>query len=172
MKTYMKKRRDSLIVLQNNRCAYCGKWMPIGTATIDHIIPKSKNGTNSLDNLVVCCYDCNLEKNNDYIVDRLDLIKTNICWDKIKKSIEDTEQKRNNTIKKEVERICQLDQKTKNFIPKTGNELEKKYYKEPKTNVNFVGLKTMLLAIGMKMENLLKLSGLGSRMLHFLIRKN
>lgn len=130
MKTYMKKRRDSLIVLQNNRCAYCGKWMPIGTATIDHIIPKSKNGTNSLDNLVVCCYDCNLEKNNDYIVDRLDLIKTNICWDKIKKSIEDTEQKRSNTIKKEVERICQLDRKTKKAAYKKAKKLYDKRFVE------------------------------------------
>jgi 5-methylcytosine-specific restriction endonuclease McrA len=72
MNRHTKRKKDSLIVIQGNRCAYCGKWMPIGTSTLDHIIPKSKNGTNSLDNLVVCCRDCNLEKDNDYIIDRLD----------------------------------------------------------------------------------------------------
>lgn len=29
------------------------------TATVDHIIPKSRGGTNDLDNLVIACYPCN-----------------------------------------------------------------------------------------------------------------
>ena len=34
--------------------------------TIDHKLPKSKGGTNSLDNLEICCGFCNEEKGNDY----------------------------------------------------------------------------------------------------------
>ena len=30
--------------------------------TIDHVIPLSKNGPNTLENIVVCCYKCNKEK--------------------------------------------------------------------------------------------------------------
>lgn len=172
MNRHTKRKKDSLIVIQGNRCAYCGKWMPIGTSTLDHIIPKSKNGTNSLDNLVVCCRDCNLEKDNDYIIDRLDLIKTHICWDKIKKSIEKSEQERIDIAKKEMERICRLDQRIKNSTLKTGKASEKKYYYAAKTNVNFAEWKTMLLAIGMKMGNLLNLLNWRNRMLHFLMGKN
>ena len=54
-------------------CHYC--WSPLKrftknrrkTLTIDHIVPKSKGGTNSLDNLVLACKKCNQEKDiSDY----------------------------------------------------------------------------------------------------------
>jgi len=44
----------------NYTCHYCG----VKGDTVDHIIPKSKGGEFSEENLVCCCNDCNLEKDN------------------------------------------------------------------------------------------------------------
>lgn len=32
--------------------------------TVDHVVPLAQGGTNDIDNLVLCCRDCNLRKNN------------------------------------------------------------------------------------------------------------
>jgi len=42
-------RRDS------NRCAYCGH----NATTIDHVVPRSRGGQESWENLVACCLKCN-----------------------------------------------------------------------------------------------------------------
>lgn len=53
---------------QKDRCAYCNIWMQIDGAllapvpTIDHIIPRSKGGTNDRSNLCLCCARCNRKK--------------------------------------------------------------------------------------------------------------
>ena len=45
----------------NNECVYCGSKKEL---TIDHVIPRSKVGKNTWDNLVTCCQKCNLKKGN------------------------------------------------------------------------------------------------------------
>lgn len=45
-------------------CQYTGKKIHKSSSTIDHIIPKSKGGTDSWNNLVLCCKDVNLKKSN------------------------------------------------------------------------------------------------------------
>ena len=42
-------RRDA------HRCGYCGK----AASTIDHILPRSRGGADSWENLVACCLRCN-----------------------------------------------------------------------------------------------------------------
>lgn len=44
-------------------CAYCTKDCE-ELSTIDHIVPLSKGGGNTLDNLVMACYRCNQQKGN------------------------------------------------------------------------------------------------------------
>jgi 5-methylcytosine-specific restriction endonuclease McrA len=44
-------------------CQYCGKKMA-NDFTIDHVVPKSRNGSNRWENLVTSCYSCNLKKGN------------------------------------------------------------------------------------------------------------
>lgn len=52
--------RIPILELDKYMCAYCGR----KGDTVDHIIPKSKGGDESDDNLVACCKRCNMEKNN------------------------------------------------------------------------------------------------------------
>lgn len=45
----------------DHECQYCGSKKDL---TIDHIIPRSKGGQDTWENLVACCYKCNLKKGN------------------------------------------------------------------------------------------------------------
>lgn len=42
-------------------CQYCGRK---GNLTIDHVIPKSRGGPESWENLVAACHPCNSKKGN------------------------------------------------------------------------------------------------------------
>lgn len=44
-------------------CAYCTVDCT-EFSTIDHLIPLSKGGGNTLDNMVIACYICNVQKGN------------------------------------------------------------------------------------------------------------
>ncbi|MEO0093783.1 MAG: HNH endonuclease [candidate division WOR-3 bacterium] len=46
----------------NNQCQYCGKTS--GPMTTDHVIPKVLGGTDSWENLVCACVECNTKKGN------------------------------------------------------------------------------------------------------------
>ena len=48
-------------------CAYCGKSLTDNTATIDHILPKSKGGHNVKSNMCCCCSSCNREKGSQQL---------------------------------------------------------------------------------------------------------
>ena len=50
------------IVLQRdgNRCAYCRE--TTDNPHIDHVLPRSRGGTDEVENLVVSCAPCNLSK--------------------------------------------------------------------------------------------------------------
>ncbi|MDE2688549.1 MAG: RNA-guided endonuclease IscB [Chloroflexota bacterium] len=45
------------------RCAYCGN-ARAGRYELDHIVPRSRGGTDRVSNLVVSCHDCNIAKGN------------------------------------------------------------------------------------------------------------
>ena len=42
-------------------CVYCGSKKHL---TLDHVLPKSRGGRNSWNNLVTCCTTCNMKKGN------------------------------------------------------------------------------------------------------------
>ncbi|WP_040166179.1 HNH endonuclease [Microbacterium gorillae] len=42
------------------RCAYCGR----AASTIDHVLPRSRGGADSWENLVACCLRCNNTKSD------------------------------------------------------------------------------------------------------------
>ena len=47
--------RRGVLRRDGHRCAYCGK----SAATIDHVLPRSRGGAGSWENLVACCLRCN-----------------------------------------------------------------------------------------------------------------
>ena len=59
--SFTAKEWKDLIVKHNNKCYYCGC---TGKLTIDHFIPLSKGGTNSINNIVPACGVCNTLKGN------------------------------------------------------------------------------------------------------------
>jgi len=54
------KMRFQVFARDKFRCQYCGRGIGDGVKLeVDHIIPKSKNGQNGLDNYTTACSDCN-----------------------------------------------------------------------------------------------------------------
>jgi len=54
--------RNYLLEKWNHRCVYCKKTnIPL---EIDHIVPRSRSGTDRVDNLTIACKNCNLKKSN------------------------------------------------------------------------------------------------------------
>ncbi|AXL13868.1 HNH endonuclease [Microbacterium foliorum] len=47
--------RRGVLRRDNHRCGYCGK----AASTIDHVMPRSRGGADSWENLVACCLRCN-----------------------------------------------------------------------------------------------------------------
>jgi 5-methylcytosine-specific restriction endonuclease McrA len=54
-----------LILLRDQYlCGYCNRQLSNRTATIDHILPKSRGGKNEFSNCVTSCAPCNRKKDN------------------------------------------------------------------------------------------------------------
>jgi len=49
---------------KTSTCYYCQKRVSVDKIHFDHIIPLSKGGSHSVENLCVACATCNLKKNN------------------------------------------------------------------------------------------------------------
>lgn len=56
--------RKNILLRDRNTCQYCGKILATGELTLDHVIPRSRNGASSWENLVACCHSCNRRKGN------------------------------------------------------------------------------------------------------------
>lgn len=56
--------RRNLLIRDNSCCQYCGKRPGHAGLTLDHILPRSRGGRSSWQNLVVCCGPCNRKKAN------------------------------------------------------------------------------------------------------------
>lgn len=61
--------KQNIFIRDEFNCQYCGIKLTHKTATIDHIIPKSKGGKNSWLNTVCSCISCNTVKANKNLED-------------------------------------------------------------------------------------------------------
>lgn len=70
LKNYVnRKLKDNVFPVKNNvfirdnyTCAYCNTNLEQKDCTVDHIIPKSKGGKSTWNNMVTCCKKCNTIK--------------------------------------------------------------------------------------------------------------
>jgi 5-methylcytosine-specific restriction endonuclease McrA len=59
-----KPNRKNIFIRDKGKCQYCDEKLSYSLSTIDHIIPRSKGGKNTWNNLVLCCGPCNIKKGN------------------------------------------------------------------------------------------------------------
>jgi len=77
-----KKTRFEVFKRDGFRCVYCGKSPPEIILECDHVEPKSKGGTDDINNLVTACFDCNrgkrdipLDKIPNQLTENLEILK-------------------------------------------------------------------------------------------------
>lgn len=56
--------RKNILMRDKYTCQYCHKCPPAVELTLDHVIPRSRHGESTWENLVACCHSCNNRKGN------------------------------------------------------------------------------------------------------------
>ena len=56
--------RKNILMRDRYTCQYCLRIMPSSELTLDHVIPRSRSGETTWENLVACCHPCNNRKGN------------------------------------------------------------------------------------------------------------
>jgi 5-methylcytosine-specific restriction endonuclease McrA len=56
--------RKNILLRDRNTCQYCGVVLHAGELTLDHVVPRSRGGLSTWENLVACCHPCNRRKGN------------------------------------------------------------------------------------------------------------
>ena len=56
--------RRNLFARDENKCQYCRKLFEMNELTYDHVVPRSKGGRTTWENIVSACYLCNRRKAN------------------------------------------------------------------------------------------------------------
>ena len=54
--------RSNILIRDKNQCQYCANYFIPEHLTLDHVIPKSRGGKNTWENLVAACKKCNQKK--------------------------------------------------------------------------------------------------------------
>jgi len=56
--------RRGVLKRDNFACQYCGRMQPSSDLTLDHVLPRSRGGKNTWENVVAACKPCNHRKGN------------------------------------------------------------------------------------------------------------
>lgn len=76
---YKKEAHDSMYEEQSGICNGCDQYLRKVNLTIDHIIPRDKEGTHDIDNLQLLCYRCNNWKRTGTMIELVQkLYNTNV----------------------------------------------------------------------------------------------
>lgn len=63
----LRPTRANIMLRDNDTCQYCGKHSR--ELTLDHVIPRSRGGQGTWENLVACCKVCNGKKGSRHLKD-------------------------------------------------------------------------------------------------------
>ncbi|MCA9248481.1 MAG: HNH endonuclease [Planctomycetales bacterium] len=58
----LRLNRRNIFARDQHRCQYCRKHLPAGELTFDHVVPRSRGGETSWENIVCACVACNSRK--------------------------------------------------------------------------------------------------------------
>ena len=56
--------RKNILLRDRNTCQYCGVVLASGELTLDHVVPRSRGGSSTWENLVASCHPGNRRKGN------------------------------------------------------------------------------------------------------------
>jgi len=65
--------RKNILLRDRNSCQYCGIVLTASELTLDHVIPRSRGGQSTWENLVACCHECNRRKGNQLLHELTDM---------------------------------------------------------------------------------------------------
>lgn len=72
------RTRQRLYKKFKQQCFFCQEEILYSQATIDHLVPRSKGGTDDETNLVLACRTCNIDKGSELDLDRVQFRKLDI----------------------------------------------------------------------------------------------
>jgi len=61
-KRHVRFSRFNIYARDNNTCQYCGRRLPRTDLNLDHVVPRSRGGTSTWENVVCSCHGCNRRK--------------------------------------------------------------------------------------------------------------
>src|SRR5882757_1850682 len=65
--------RKNILLRDRNSCQYCETVLTAAELTLDHVIPRSRGGLSTWENLVACCHSCNRRKGNQMLHELTDM---------------------------------------------------------------------------------------------------
>jgi 5-methylcytosine-specific restriction endonuclease McrA len=60
----VKFSRGNIYLRDHNRCQYCGRKFSTSELSLDHVVPISRGGRSTWENVVCACLSCNVRKGN------------------------------------------------------------------------------------------------------------
>src|ERR1700733_5835797 len=66
--------RKTILLRDRNTCQYCATVLSSSELTLDHVVPRSRGGSSTWENLVACCHECNRHKGNRLLSEIDDMI--------------------------------------------------------------------------------------------------
>lgn len=65
----VKFSRGNIYLRDGNRCQYCGRKFSTSELSLDHVIPLSRGGKSTWENVVCACLPCNVRKGNKLLAE-------------------------------------------------------------------------------------------------------